>query len=200
MTVDFTAPNFSRDAFRLSQAFEITFGVLGTVAVLYLTRQKIKGTIDWKEITRHSLSRWAQTALTMILASITVVVLLVLGIIPGIIWAFYYVFITNAVVLRGYSGKQALNYSKSLVKGRWWRTAGFFITFFLIAILPPILLSIINGLLVEFIDLSAFAMQAMDLFVSFFSYVCLSFPTIAGLVLFLNTEACVKRERIVLAS
>lgn len=41
MTVDFTAPDFSRDAFRLYQAFEITFGVLGTVAVLYLARQKM---------------------------------------------------------------------------------------------------------------------------------------------------------------
>lgn len=195
MTVDFTAPNFSRDAFRLYQAFEITFGVLGTVAVLYLARQKKKGTIDWKEIIRHSFSKWAQTALTMILARIIAVVLLVLGIIPGIIWAINFVFIANAVVLRGYSGKQALNYSKSLVKGRWWRTAGFFLTFFLIAILPPILLSIFNGLLVEFIALNASVIQAMDLFFSLFSYVCMSFPAIAGLVLFLNTEACVKRER-----
>ena len=106
----------------------------------------------------------------MIPARIIDVVLLV----PGIIRAFYFVFIANAFVLRGYSGKQALSYSKPLVKGRWWRAADYFLTLCLISIIPPILLSIFNGLPVEFIALNASVIQAMDLFFSLFSYVCMS--------------------------
>ena len=44
--------------------------------------------------------------------------------IPGIMWAVYYTFIMQAVVLKRLSGTKAVAYSKSLVQGRSWQEFG----------------------------------------------------------------------------
>jgi uncharacterized membrane protein len=46
-------------------------------------------------------------------------------IVPGIIWGLYYSLFIYVVALRGLSGKQALDYSKAIVKGQWWRVFGY---------------------------------------------------------------------------
>jgi len=44
-------------------------------------------------------------------------------VIPGMIFALYYMFQVQAVALRGESFMGAIRYSKNLVKGYWWRLA-----------------------------------------------------------------------------
>lgn len=47
--------------------------------------------------------------------------LALLVVVPGIIWAVYYMFWAQAVGLRGLSGREALEYSKALGAGKWWK-------------------------------------------------------------------------------
>jgi hypothetical protein len=51
--------------------------------------------------------------------------LILLPVFPVIIRMVYYVFAITVVSLRDLSGKAALDYSKRLVKGQWWRVFGF---------------------------------------------------------------------------
>ena len=48
-----------------------------------------------------------------------------LSTLPALIWMIYYVFAFYIVALRNFSGKAALDYSKQLVKGQWWRVFGY---------------------------------------------------------------------------
>lgn len=61
---------------------------------------------------------------TGLVGGIIVALLSLLLIIPGIIWLVYYSFIFYVAALRNLAGKRALDYSKSLVEGQWWRVAG----------------------------------------------------------------------------
>ncbi len=89
----------------------------------------VEKTVDRKNIAaidavKNALSVWGTAILTNIHASLIILGLSLLLIIPGIIYSVYYVFAPFAVVLRGKSGKKALDYSKKLVQGQWWRVFG----------------------------------------------------------------------------
>lgn len=60
--------------------------------------------------------------------------------IPFLTYSVYWLFSLPAVVLRNKSGKAALDYSKKLVEGRWWRTMLYTLTIFILlgVILYPI--------------------------------------------------------------
>jgi hypothetical protein len=60
--------------------------------------------------------------LLLILAVYGMMLLLAL---PAYIWMIYYIFAIAVVSLRRLSGKDALDYSKRLVKGQWWRVFGY---------------------------------------------------------------------------
>jgi hypothetical protein len=61
--------------------------------------------------------------MSLLLALIALGLILLL-IVPFLIWANYYSFFLTIVALRNIKGKTALNYSKNLVKGQWWRIFG----------------------------------------------------------------------------
>ncbi len=73
-------------------------------------------------------------------------------VVPGIIYAVYYIFVQNSVMLRGKKGKAALDYSKSLVKGRWWHVFWYFAVFIIIICLP----SMLYGVAYAFIEKTLF--------------------------------------------
>ncbi len=50
--------------------------------------------------------------------------------VPAIVWTVYFGFAPIAVAVTSLSGKAALNYSKSLVHGRFWRTLVYFLVIF----------------------------------------------------------------------
>jgi len=60
----------------------------------------------------------------MLLAMVILLGLLLLFVVPGIVQSVYYMFLTQVVVLRGGRGKGALDHSKALVRGHWWRLFG----------------------------------------------------------------------------
>lgn len=100
--------------------------LIPTISIAYLVEKMIKGEIiSWQRALLYGFSRLFPAIGTSLLALIIVWGLFLL-IIPGIMWAVYYSFFLYVVALRQLNGKKALDYSKNLVKGQWWRVLGFF--------------------------------------------------------------------------
>lgn len=81
------------------------------------------------------------------LAVIIMLVLFLLGlfillIIPGVIFFVYWIFSMYAVVIENKKGMDALNYSKKLVKGKWWKTFGYVILINVIVNVVPLIIAI----------------------------------------------------------
>jgi hypothetical protein len=87
--------------------------------------------------------------LTNLLAMLIVFGLTLLLIIPAVIWAIYYSLFLFVVALRGLSGKQALDYSKAMVEGQWWRVFGYLLAIQLLALPAAIVVTAPLGLLPE---------------------------------------------------
>jgi len=72
----------------------------------------------------------------------------ILLIVPGIIFAVWFVFSIYIVVLEGTKGKAALKESRELVRGYWWPIAGRFVTIGLLAMVIswiPLLGALVNS-------------------------------------------------------
>jgi uncharacterized membrane protein len=97
-------------------------GAFQVMAIAFIVERFLAGEeITYGQALRKSLSRWGAAIIAGIMAHAIILVLLILCIVPGIVAAVYLAFVTYAVVLRDKSGKAALKYSHSLVKGQWWR-------------------------------------------------------------------------------
>jgi hypothetical protein len=129
-----TAPNLLPDTISvqeqelwatLIQLVEGLVGILATMAIAFVVEKSVAGEdIRYSQALKKSFSRWGSVIGTNILAGIALLVLTLLLIVPGIVWGVYYSFSVYVVALRDVGGKEALDYSKSLVKGRWWRVFG----------------------------------------------------------------------------
>lgn len=116
---------FSEASFKtyldIMRLLEGVFGAASAMAIIYLI-----GSGQEKEAMgalKKSFSRLTAAIGTNILLTVFLIGLLLLLIVPGIIYSIYWLFTLYAVVLRDKAGKPALDYSKDLVKGRWWTVA-----------------------------------------------------------------------------
>lgn len=102
--------------------------VLSTIAGVYISAMIIlivlasqkKEEIDVKKMARHGLTFLWPLLLTSLLMVFLLLPLFVLFIIPGIVFAVYWIFTGLAVVVVNKKYMSALRYSRQLVKGRWW--------------------------------------------------------------------------------
>lgn len=107
------------------QIIEFLIGTIAMLAIATIVEKSLQGNPPgWGTALRHGLSRWGAMVQTGLVGGIIVALLSLLLIIPGIIWLVYYSFIFYVAALRNLAGKRALDYSKSLVEGQWWRVAG----------------------------------------------------------------------------
>ena len=108
------------------QIVEALFGVVATMGLAVIVDQKVHGhSLSWGEALNFAVTRWLPALWTGFVAFWIVMGFFLLFLVPGIVWSIYYYFFVFAVALRGVSGMKALAYSKSLVKGKWWRTFGY---------------------------------------------------------------------------
>jgi len=84
------------------------------------------------------------------------------------------------VALRNLSGKQALNYSKSLVKGQWWRVAGISILFFALNFFAMMVVSVPLAFISENPFFTVVNYTLIDIVAALFD--------VMTIVFFLNTE------------
>lgn len=111
---------------KLIQLTEFLIGVVATMSLARLIEASLMGQpIAWQQALRRGVARWGASIGTGFLAGLIVLGMLLLLIVPGIIWSLYYSFFVYVVALRGLSGKKALDYSKAIVKGQWWRVFGY---------------------------------------------------------------------------
>jgi len=105
-------------------------------------------------------------------------------IIPGIIYLGYYSFIVYVVALRDLRGQQALDYSKKLVEGQWWRVVGVFLIIFTLNILLILMLSSLISFLPDKITENFIFLIIQDILINVIGTL---FITIS-VVFFLNTD------------
>jgi hypothetical protein len=110
---------------RIANILDFLLGVIAVMAIAYAVDRIVAGKKPklWESF-KSALLVWDKAILTSLLASLILLGLYVLLIIPGIIWSVYYTFFIYAVILKKLKYKTALNYSKGLVRGRWWRVLG----------------------------------------------------------------------------
>lgn len=167
---------------RIIQILEGLIGIIATMAIAYLIKNKIDGkTLSFAEVLKKSLSRWGSVVLTNILFGIFIIGLSFLLIIPGIIYLIYWIFTNYAVILNEKYGNEALKYSHSIVKGRWWKVFGYSILFGIIMIITGILVSIPFA----FLPFNF----ATDVLNSLFIDIAFSFFTVAYTVFYINFDA-----------
>lgn len=106
-------------------AFNMIVGTLAALSIAVITEKVVqRRNISAAGAIRHAFSRLGRALVTSFLMYIILAGLLLLFIIPGVIYSIYYAFALYAVVLREKSAGEALNYSKTLVQGQWWRVFG----------------------------------------------------------------------------
>lgn len=131
-----------------------------------------------------SIKKYAIGLVTTIIFGIFMFFLSLPLFIPAIIFAIYWTFFMNAIILRNRWGIDALKYSYYVVKGRWWRVLGFSIVFGLIGGFAAMVPSQIGQLFMKIPLL-------YSLFV-LLSYIVQTFSMIASTVFFLNLESTSK--------
>ncbi len=109
----------------ISALLQSLIAIIATLAIAYVVERAIQNQeVTWVQALRHAASRWPSAIGTGIVAGIILFGLSLLLVVPGVIWALYYTFYIYVVALRKTGGKEALDYSKKLVKGQWWRVLG----------------------------------------------------------------------------
>jgi len=169
-------------SFRREQLAESLIGVFATLAVAWMVRERVEGrhVSMWRAL-GHAVRRWPMAVLTGWLEAIIIVFTLLLLIVPGLIYAGFYTFSTVIVSLRGRAGMDALNYSKRLVKGRWWRVFGYALGF----MAPTIVVAIAAGFANEFVPVYPGSVLVENAAISF----SVLFSTVWLTVFFLNLDA-----------
>ncbi len=174
--------NSFKDFMNVIKILEGLFGVIAMMGIAVVVDHGIQNNddlpISWRTALSKAFSRWGSCLTTSILGGVIIMGLTLLLIIPGIIWSIYYIFIIQIVALRELGGKTALNYSKSLVKGRWWKTFG--IVF---------VLALINGGIGLGIGyLSTFLPSSISIITDTLIDIIAAFYTVATTILFLNLD------------
>ncbi len=125
------------------------FSIWVSIALLRVISVRTKG-LTPKPVREELMASRAfllPSIIAAILAGLAVLFGLALLIVPGVIFAVWFCFISQAVALDGISGKDSLKYSKRLVAGRWsaifWRIFAMGAIFILFAFIPQMLLSAI---------------------------------------------------------
>jgi hypothetical protein len=141
------------------------------------------------EALAEGLRRWPRYLWTGFLGGLIIMGLCCLFIIPGLVWMIYYMFLPYVVSVTSLSGKKALDYSKSLVQGAFWRTIGYFFVIGFAAAIPALILALCGQTAVNL--LTPHLPKAAQLAASALALAIAQLPVIfqlsLGTVFFLNT-------------
>ncbi|QQG46128.1 MAG: hypothetical protein HYY55_04175 [Candidatus Niyogibacteria bacterium] len=170
---------------KVIQIFEGLIGIIASMAIAYIIKSKIDGqTISFGQALKKSMSRWPAAIGTNILFGIFLLGLTLLLIIPGIIYYVYWSFVLYIVVLQDKSGKSALDYSKAIVKGRWWKVAGYSLVFGLLGLIVGVIAGVPYWFLPDNFATSIATDTLIDVVYSFF--------TVVSIIFFINFDSTKK--------
>lgn len=157
-------------------------GMIATVGTMLIAEKGLMGeAVSWQAALRHGASRWFASFWTNLLAGIMLIGLFLLLIVPGIVFAVYWSFVMAIVALRGMEGMEAIRHSKSLVKGRWWKTFGYLIVFGLLGAVCAGLIGGAFGFLPE--------SRATDIMANLLASLVSAFFNVVSAIFFVRFEA-----------
>src|SRR5260370_9254154 len=106
---------------------------IATAAILHIVAQEF---IDQRAgmgcAARFALHRFGRLFLASLLAGMLIMLGSFLCFVPGLLFAVWYVFVGQVVVVEGLKGDSALRRSKELTSGYRWRVFGMFVLFLII--------------------------------------------------------------------
>jgi len=162
-------------------------GMLATIAVIYAVNSiRAHRKITLKQCFLAAKERWLDLLLTSLLSAVILLGLTLLLIVPGIIYYIYYLFFSVIVVLKDLKYKEALDYSKNLVKGRWWKIFGFFLVLFALSFVIGISISTLISFTKYSTVLGAAGNLILDLY-ALFAVICVT-------VYFINLDSLPHRK------
>jgi hypothetical protein len=123
----------------------LILGPISQAVVLYVVmREYVDRPAQFSEAFNLALKRFGPLLGSVILSGLLVGVGTLFCIIPGIYLGVIYAFVAQVVVLENRSGMSALNRSKSLVSGYWWRVFG---VIFLVEIVMILVVGVVTAAL-----------------------------------------------------
>lgn len=102
--------------------YQMLLSLIATIGIAMIVERSLQEIpFTWNDLLKQVLSKLPTTIGTGIFMGLILSILSLLLLFPAVIWSVYYSFTFYVVALRNIGGKKALNYSKNLVKGQWWR-------------------------------------------------------------------------------
>lgn len=170
--------------------------IIAAMAIIILVKSKLDGlSLDLKSVFKKSLSKWPRAVVTSILTNAFLICLFLLLIVPGIIYSIYWVFNLYAVVLCDKFGKGAMDYSKSLVKGRWGKVLSYVFLINLSVLIFSLIIGFAFSAIFSFIKLMAAGQTVFEFLGYTLSSIIFSFSQVALTVFFINLDNTKKEVR-----
>lgn len=161
---------------------------IATIATAFIVQEDINNkNINFMQAINKSFNRLSTYMLTGLMMGIFLGFLFIL-IIPGIIVGIFWIFALTSVALRNQSGMKALEYSKSIVDGRWWPVFGYALSFIVLSFLASFFIGLIFGFVYTVFGESVILDFILS---SIISFITLYF-TVVYVVFFINFDATKK--------
>lgn len=180
-TTDQISPGDPKSFLRLLEVLEGLLGIIATLAIAYLVKARSENeSLNFKQALNKALERFLPALGTNILMGILLLLLFLLLIVPGVIFSVYWAFSTYVVAFKNLAFMKALNYSKSLVFGRWWRTLNISAILTILAIVISLVLSLPAQSLPNNFITTTFWKTVIDIISAYF--------TVAYVIFYLNWD------------
>lgn len=154
---------------------------VGTIAIAKVVKQFVtKQEISFGTALGEAFSLMPTIVVSGIIYGV-LIVLTSLIIVPGIYLSVAWVFYLYAIGLSDKKGMEPMRYSKSLVKGKWWRTLGYLLLLSVIAMLWNSAFQLIYSFFPN--------ENIADAVYQFLCYFSAAFVTVGEVLLFLNRES-----------
>jgi hypothetical protein len=161
--------------------------IIGAMAIIILIKSKLDGvSLNLKSIFKKSLAKWPKAVVTSILTNIFLILLFLMLIIPGIIYSVYWTFNLYSVVLCDKFGKGAMDYSKSLVKGRWWKVLSYAALINILVVIFSLIIGAVFSAIFSFIKVMTGGETIFEFLGYMLSNIIFSFSQVALTIFFLN--------------
>lgn len=167
---------------QIGSILDTLLGIIATIAIILLIKTKTDNkNILLKDLFKNAFNLWPKAIATNIILGILILLLTILLIIPGIIFAIFWIFAVYVVVVHNKRWMAALKESKAIVQGRRRKVLGYCIVFGLIATG----ISFVAGTPLLLIPSNAIT----DIFTNTWTDLVSSFFTVLFIVFFLNFDA-----------
>ena len=167
----------------------LILSIYTNIAVMLIVEKEILGSrIQATAALKKARTRWSAAVATGFLFGILFLLRLLL-IIPGVMFLVNTAFFVHAVGLRNQGWKAALDYSRNLVKGSFWKVFyTFFVTYLIIFFIPLFIFNLLIRAISDLAGQGATLGIFVDVIISLFSAIASYLYVVTGTVFFLNVD------------